>query len=92
MNGMSAHWSFRARICVTYCMCYFVGIFRSLSFLVKLEQLDLGSNELEVLVNQQFVPFNLIIYNLVIILRTVVCPHVILSCDLKRPICSTRTE
>lgn len=32
---------------------YFVCKFRSLSFLVKLEQLDLGSNELEVLVNQQ---------------------------------------
>lgn len=32
--------------------------FRSLSFLVKLEQLDLGSNELEVLVSQQFFLIN----------------------------------
>uniref|UniRef100_A0A8C4F9A6 Protein scribble homolog n=1 Tax=Dicentrarchus labrax TaxID=13489 RepID=A0A8C4F9A6_DICLA len=39
----------KAHICVTYCMCNFVYVFRSLSFLVKLEQLDLGSNELEVL-------------------------------------------
>lgn len=49
---MSAHWFFRAHVCVTYCMGFFVCIFRSLSFLVKLEQLDLGSNVLEVLVNQ----------------------------------------
>uniref|UniRef100_A0A671Y040 Protein scribble homolog n=1 Tax=Sparus aurata TaxID=8175 RepID=A0A671Y040_SPAAU len=48
-NGMSALCSLGPHICVTYCMCYFVILFRSLSFLVKLEQLDLGSNELEVL-------------------------------------------
>lgn len=53
MSGMSAPCSLGPRICVTYCMCYFVILFRSLSFLVKLEQLDLGSNELEVLVSQQ---------------------------------------
>lgn len=35
--------------------------FRSLSFLVKLEQLDLGSNELEVLVREQFFPINILI-------------------------------
>lgn len=53
MSGMSALCSLGPHICVTYCMCYFVILFRSLSFLVKLEQLDLGSNELEVLVSQQ---------------------------------------
>lgn len=56
MNGMSVLWSLSAHTCVTYCMCYFVCVFRSLSFLVKLEQLDLGANELEVLVSQQLIP------------------------------------
>lgn len=73
MNGMSALWSFSVHICVTYCMCYFVCVFRSLSFLVKLEQLDLGSNELEVLVRQQFD----------IIHCTVECSHNRLSGPLK---------
>lgn len=47
---------------LTYCVCFFWSVFRSLSFLVKLEQLDLGSNELEVLVYQKKF-FTLVIYN-----------------------------
>lgn len=50
MHGVSAPWSFRVNICMPYRICYFVCLYRSLSFLVKLEQLDLGSNELELLV------------------------------------------
>lgn len=52
-------------IFVTYHLCYFVCmcVCRSLSFLVKLEQLDLGSNELEVLVRKQLLLF--IIYSTV---------------------------
>lgn len=61
MNGMSAFYTMHRFL--TYCMCYFLSVFRSLSFLVKLEQLDLGSNELEVLVYQKSV-FTPVMYNL----------------------------
>lgn len=55
--------SFRVHIYVTYHLCYFVCVFRSLSFLVKLEQLDLGSNELELLVSEQLILLKHIIYS-----------------------------
>lgn len=49
----------RTFVGLTACVCVCFFKFRSLSFLVKLEQLDLGSNELEVLVSQHFDSFNL---------------------------------